>query len=74
MLGVRDGTLRLSVAAPPEKGKANRAVRRLLASVLQVRLSEVELTSGESSRDKTVRIALSPAEVRARLRKLERHD
>jgi uncharacterized protein (TIGR00251 family) len=74
VLGVRDGTLRLAVAAPPEKGKANRAVRRLLASVLKVRLSEVELTSGESSRDKTVRIALSPAEVRARLRKLAGRD
>ncbi|MFW6189647.1 MAG: DUF167 domain-containing protein [Planctomycetota bacterium] len=52
--GEHDGRLKLSVAAPPEDGRANRAVRSLLASELGVKDSQVSIVSGEHSRAKEV--------------------
>lgn len=63
-----DGTLKLRVAAPPEDGRANRAVEGLLAEVLGVRESQVKVTRGASSRAKTVEIeGLDDAAVAARI-------
>jgi uncharacterized protein (TIGR00251 family) len=62
-------TLKLSVSAPPEKGKANRAVVDLLSKGLRVARSSVRVVSGETSREKWVEIdGLSEAEFRARLK------
>jgi uncharacterized protein (TIGR00251 family) len=47
--GTHAGCLRVRVAAPPEKGRANRAVEELLASELG---SRVRLISGANSRRK----------------------
>lgn len=44
--------LRLQVTAPPEDGKANEAVRRLLALALGVAPSRLELKRGATSREK----------------------
>lgn len=49
--------LRLRVAAVPDKGKANAAVIALLAKALGVPKSAIAVTSGETARLKTVRIA-----------------
>ncbi len=54
--GEHDGRLKLSVTAAPEDGKANAAVRRLLASHLGVRKSQVRILSGHHSRRKEVLI------------------
>lgn len=48
--------LKVRVAAPPEGGKANKAICRLIAGALGVRPSAVTVTSGLSSAEKTVRI------------------
>lgn len=40
------------VCAPPVKGRANEAARRLLASVLHLPVSQVELLHGAAARDK----------------------
>jgi uncharacterized protein (TIGR00251 family) len=48
--------LKVKVAAPPEGGRANQAVVDLVASVLGVKASQVELTSGQSSRTKRVKV------------------
>ncbi len=48
--GLHDGAVRIRVAAPPEGGRANRAVVRQLAKTLGSR--RVELRSGASSRRK----------------------
>ena len=66
--GVRGGALRLTVAAAPERGKANEAVVRLLAAALNVGTSRVAVVSGFTSKDKVVQITgLSAAEVGQRL-------
>jgi uncharacterized protein (TIGR00251 family) len=45
---------KVRVAAPPEDGKANAAVVRLLADTLDVSPRAVAIVSGHASRDKTV--------------------
>ncbi len=59
VLGVHGGALKLSVKAPPEKGKANRDVLGLLAETFGLAPSDLELVSGETSPDKVVRVPLS---------------
>ena len=54
--GVRAGRLLLAVTAPPLEGRANDAVRRLIAKALGVGTGRVSIRSGERSRDKLVRI------------------
>ncbi len=48
-----DGTtIRASVTAPPENGKANAATRSLLAAAMGVAPSRLTLRRGQTSRDK----------------------
>ena len=56
--GVLGTRLKIRVGAPPEGGKANQAVERLLAKTLDVR-GGVEIESGHGSPEKTVRICKS---------------
>ncbi len=66
-----DGTVLLRVAAPPEKGKANRACIELLARALRVPRGAVTLVRGERSRDKAFAIeGLTPEEAIERLRRM----
>jgi uncharacterized protein len=51
-----DGALKVEVTAPPEGGKANEAVVRLLADALGVRRIEVAVAQGHSSRSKVIEI------------------
>ena len=44
----------MRVSAPPEDGRANDAVVRLLAETLGVQRTQVELVSGHASREKMV--------------------
>ena len=65
IVGVHGGALKVAVAAAPEKGKANRAVVKLLAEVLDLPASAVTIAAGETSQDKVAEIALNPIAVRA---------
>ncbi|MCL4198487.1 MAG: DUF167 domain-containing protein [Phycisphaerales bacterium] len=58
--------LKVRVAAPPEAGKANEAVRRLLAEALGVPPRQVAIIAGESTPEKTVLISGVSAEQAAR--------
>ncbi|RIK79181.1 MAG: DUF167 domain-containing protein [Planctomycetota bacterium] len=49
VFGEHDGALRVDVAAPPEKGKANRAIAQVLAEWFGTSKSAVELVSGATS-------------------------
>lgn len=66
--GTWGAALKLAVAAAPEAGRANAAVRRLLAELLAVRPADVEIISGHGRPLKRVRVTgLSAAEARRRL-------
>ncbi|ABM61724.1 DUF167 domain-containing protein [Halorhodospira halophila] len=55
-LDVEGERLRVRLNTPPVDGKANTALRKLLARQFGVAKSAVSLLRGERSRDKTVRI------------------
>jgi uncharacterized protein (TIGR00251 family) len=59
--------LRVRVRAIPDKGKANAAVIALIAGALGVPRSAIALTAGETSRQKTLRIAGDAETLGARL-------
>ena len=48
----REGVLRVSVKAVPENGKANDAIRALLAGAMGVAPGKLVLKRGQTSRDK----------------------
>ena len=56
IVGEHAGALKLRVAAPPVDGKANEECRRFLAKLFEVSATSVEIISGDSSRDKVIRI------------------
>jgi len=58
ILGVSGDALKVAVAAPPEKGEANRELVELLATTFQVAKSRVQVVRGGSSRNKVVELAL----------------
>ena len=49
--------MKVRVSAPPEGGKANKAIVRVLAEALGVRVSDVTLESGASSPVKVFRVS-----------------
>jgi uncharacterized protein (TIGR00251 family) len=53
---MEDGTLRIKVAAPPEKGKANAELCRFLAEQLGVPKGNVSVESGHTSHLKRVSV------------------
>ncbi|MCE9591675.1 MAG: DUF167 domain-containing protein [Planctomycetes bacterium] len=52
--GLLGDRLKITVAAPPEDGKANRAVCALLATLLNVPVKSIEVTHGRSQPQKTL--------------------
>jgi hypothetical protein len=52
VVGEHNGALKVAVTAAPEKGKANKALVKLLAESLGLSKSHIELVSGETSQDK----------------------
>jgi uncharacterized protein (TIGR00251 family) len=52
VLGERAGALRVAVTAPPQDGRANKALVEALAEALGLKRSQVELLGGQTSRDK----------------------
>lgn len=60
--------LKLALTAPPVDGKANEACIDFFAKLLKVPRSSVTIASGQTSRNKVIRVAgLSAEEVRKRL-------
>jgi len=63
-----DGTLQVSVTAPPEGGRANAAVAEVVAGALGIRARQVTVARGATSRAKVLEIeGLEPGEVARRL-------
>ena len=63
-----DGTLKISLKAKPVDGAANEALIALLAKLLGVPKTQIEIVAGWTGTKKLITIVgLSPAEVDARL-------
>ena len=66
--GEHGGRLKVAVTAPPEKGRANAAVAKVIAKELGVAAGSVELVAGARSRDKTYVVrGLGPQELLSKL-------
>ena len=61
--GLKDGRLKVRIAAAPEDGRANAELCRFLAAALGCPRAEIILLRGEKSRLKTISV---PASCRAR--------
>jgi uncharacterized protein (TIGR00251 family) len=55
--GTVGDALKLALTAPPVEGKANQAVIEFFADLFQIPRSSVTIASGETSRNKVIRIA-----------------
>jgi uncharacterized protein len=68
IVGRHGDAWKVRVAAPPEGGRANEAVVRLLADTLSVPREAVTLVAGHGARDKIVELAgLGPSQIERRL-------
>jgi uncharacterized protein (TIGR00251 family) len=52
--GFKDGVLQVRIAAPPEKGKANKELTDFLSKTLEVRKSSILIIKGQTSRNKVI--------------------
>src|SRR5438094_135636 len=52
IIGEHAGALKVAVHAAPEQGKANKALIEVLSQELGLKKAQIELLSGETSRDK----------------------
>ena len=68
VVGRHGAAWKVRVAAPPEDGRANAAVLRLLADRLELPPRQLTLISGHAARDKVVELAgIDAAEAERRL-------
>jgi uncharacterized protein (TIGR00251 family) len=56
IVGERGGVLLARVTAPPLQGRANHALRRLIARRARVGIERVQIVRGAASRQKVVRV------------------
>ena len=66
IVGVHDGRLKVAVTEAPEKGKANAAIAKVLASELGLKKSQINLYRGATSSQKQFLISgISAARLRS---------
>jgi hypothetical protein len=54
--GLHGDSIKVKVTAPPVEEKANKALERFIAKTLHLAPSQIEITAGQRSRDKILRI------------------
>jgi uncharacterized protein len=68
VVGKLGGALKIALTAPPVEGRANEACIDFLAKVLDLPRASISIISGQSSRNKVIRITrLSAERLRERL-------
>lgn len=68
IVGELGEALKIALTAPPVDGKANRACIEFFSDLLQVPRSAITIASGESSRNKVLRVSgITGAELQQRL-------
>ncbi len=66
---LEEGMIKVKLTAPPVEGRANKALKELLANRLGLPIRDIEIISGERSRQKSLLIrGLSPQDVEALLK------
>ncbi len=55
--GTLDDMLKIKIASPPEKGKANKALVAFMAKTLSVKKNDIEIVSGKTNPVKILRIS-----------------
>ena len=63
VVGLLENMVKIKVAAPPEKGKANQCLIAFLAKQLGLKKNAICIVSGQSNPVKHVRITGIPAEI-----------
>ena len=56
IMGVYNDSLKISIAAPPVEGKANKKCITYLAKFFKIAKSKIEIVSGENSKNKVIKI------------------
>jgi uncharacterized protein (TIGR00251 family) len=51
-----DGTVKVHLTAPPLEGKANEALLKFLAKVLEIPVKQLEIVAGANGRDKLISV------------------
>jgi uncharacterized protein len=51
-----DGTVKVHLTAPPVEGKANEALLKFMAEILDVPISRLDVVAGASGRDKIISV------------------
>ena len=54
IIGIYDNALKITLAAPPVDGKANKALRTFIAKQLKLSKSKIKVIKGDKSRSKTL--------------------
>ena len=68
IVGLTNGVWRIKIAAPPEKGKANKKLIDFLSRVLERKKDQLEIVGGQASRRKIISVyGMTPEEVAGRL-------
>lgn len=68
VVGEQAGALKVAVTAPPDQGKANKAVAAVLCDFFDLKKTQVELVAGPASRDKKFLLrGLTAEQARAKL-------
>lgn len=62
IVGCYDGALKLRIASPPVDGAANAELIKLLSKMFDVSKSAVEITGGQTSKTKQVKISNAKGE------------
>jgi len=63
IVGKEGNAWKIRINAPPIEGRANEALVKFLAEILDVAPSLIEIVKGGSSKNKTIKIPLSESEV-----------
>jgi hypothetical protein len=69
VVGAYNNSLKIKVTAAPEKGKANAAVIEVIMDYFHIKKSQIQLISGETSRNKVFTLGLTLTEAQEVLEK-----
>lgn len=67
IVGLLDGAVKVKLTAPPVSGKANEALIRFFADVLEINRNELEIVSGQTSSHKRIFVRTTDSSVSERL-------